>query len=1061
MRRFRSSIAVSLAIIILCGCSKESRKARINERADRYFSAGEYDKAKIEYLNLLRLDQTNAAAFQRLGFIWLEQGVPLRAIAYLLRARELSSKDPTLRVKLAQAFAALGEPDEARKEVISSLELDPTNSDAIVMLGKVSFRKDDIAATEKILGRFPNKNTAAYHLAAANLSIQKGDYGAASDEIHQALTVEPNSAQAHFLMGQVFLLRKNPDHASPELKAAAELARSPRSSERLGYAQFLAATGATDEARNRLQALTKQAPDYIPAWRELAQLAVREKKYDDARSLLENIFSRDPLNPEARIIEASILVAKGKSDEAVVVLDKLNSTYPDVPMVKFQLARAYVANKNMTQATSVLEQTVSLKPDFIDAVVLLGEINLRAGKLQQVVAAMEPLHAKFPELPQPRVLLADAYRALGRQDDAAALFREQLERVPQSSADHFLLGVMLREQQKTAEARNEFEKTLDLSPDAWRAVDQLVELDLADKNYESAAQHARRYIEKNPAAAPGHFLLGKTAAAQQHWTEAESELHQALDIDPNFSFAYDALLSVYVAQKKLPQAIAELEATLQKKRDDPRTVMILALLYEQVKDYPKAVDAYEKVIAAKPDMITALNNLAYVYTERLPQLDRAYELAQKARTLQPDDPSVADTLGWALYKKGEYQQALALFQESAAKVPKSPTIQFHLGMAASMMGQADTAHAAFERALALNADFPEKEETQRRLAALRSGTTNPGEPASSDVVALTRRAEDSEKNGKPAEAAAAYEEAFRQNPKLTDVALKLTQLYAGPLQRPDKGMEYARKARALAPNNAAAAAVLGHVAIQAGNFAWSYTLLQEATRQRRDDTAALYDLAIATYALGKVPEARHTMQQLISLAPNSPQIAEANQFLKFTALDQPSPEATKVEPEVAAALKTHPDDVPALMVRAAIQLQGQDTKDAAATYGAILQKYPDFAPAQKHLAAIYVSEPNGTAKAYDLAMKARRTLADEPDLARILGEISFQRNDYAYAIQLFEQSAKDQPLGAKDLYYLGVAQIQTKQLAKGRETLRRAIAAGLQDPFVEEAKKRLAEQPPK
>ena len=64
-------------------------------------------------------------------------------------------------------------------------------------------------------------------------------------------------------------------------------------------------------------------------------------------------------------------------------------------------------------------------------------------------------------------------------------------------------------------------------------------------------------------------------------------------------------------------------------------------------------------------------------------------------------------------------------------------------------------------------------------------------------------------------------------------------------------------------------------------------------------------------------------------------------------------------------------------------------------------------------------------------------------------------------IQLFEQAARKQSLGAKDLYYLGIAQLQIKEEAKGRETLKQAISAGLQDPLAQEAKKRLAEQPPK
>ncbi len=72
---------VTLLVIttFVCGCSPSAKKARVLERADRYFKAGDYDKARIEYMNVLRLDHQNVTAFQQLGFIWSEEGVPLRA----------------------------------------------------------------------------------------------------------------------------------------------------------------------------------------------------------------------------------------------------------------------------------------------------------------------------------------------------------------------------------------------------------------------------------------------------------------------------------------------------------------------------------------------------------------------------------------------------------------------------------------------------------------------------------------------------------------------------------------------------------------------------------------------------------------------------------------------------------------------------------------------------------------------------------------------------------------------------------------------------------------------
>src|SRR5947207_12816552 len=94
------STAVLLAGRTLAGCSAGAKKERILERADGYFKAGEYDKAKIEYLNLLRLDNQNITALQQLGLIWFEEGAPIRAIQYLYIVRELAHNNNPARIKI-------------------------------------------------------------------------------------------------------------------------------------------------------------------------------------------------------------------------------------------------------------------------------------------------------------------------------------------------------------------------------------------------------------------------------------------------------------------------------------------------------------------------------------------------------------------------------------------------------------------------------------------------------------------------------------------------------------------------------------------------------------------------------------------------------------------------------------------------------------------------------------------------------------------------------------------------------------------------------------------------
>jgi tetratricopeptide (TPR) repeat protein len=1060
-------IALSLIALTVSGCPKAGQKSGALERAERYFASGDFEKAKIEYMIVLRSDQRNVAAFQQLGLIWFEEGDPFRAIPFLLKARELAPQNMAARAKLALSFKALGQSAEARKEALSILQKDAGNAEAILVLADTSQSKEEIAATEEQLQKFPQRETVTFHLASASLALRKGDLEGAANEIQKALAVDPKSRQAHLAMASIFGLRKDPDHTRQELKSAADLAPL-RSVERIRYADFQAANGAIDEAKASLQEITKKAPDYIPAWLSLAQVALREKNYDESLSLLENIFSRDPDNPDVRLFQAEVLLTKGDTGKATVVLNQLNSAFADNATVKYHLARAYLQSENPAQATVALEQAVTLNPNYSEAILSLGELNLRAGKPQAVVDAMEDLLKKRPNLWRARVLLANAYQALARLDDATAAVREHIKLAPDSPEAYFYLGLILRQQKKNDEARQAFEKAAELAPDNLDPINEVVGMDLADKNYTAAMQRVQQESQKRPDSAMVPFMEARIYAAQQDWTRAESTVKKAIELDPNFDPPYNLLTSIYLAANKLPQAVSQLEAELDRDPKSRRALVTLALVYEQMKDYAKARDTYEKLLALNPNSVFVLNNLAVVYSERLNRLDRAYELAQKARTLAPKDGSIADTFGWILYKRGDYQQALTLLQESASKLPEQPEVQFHLGMTSYMMGEADAARAAFERSLQVTGDFPDKNEAQRRLAQLQGAAGQTAELSAvelegllkqqpNDLIVLKRLAQVYEKQGNAAKAAAIYEQTLKINPKLLSSEVKLAQLYAGPLQNRDKALEFAKNARELAPNDAEAAGLLGRIVLKAGNFNWAYSLLQESARQRRADPDILHDLALTAYALGRAPEARQTMQRSLDAAPTGVQSEDAKRFLAMTALDHPSAEIVAAEPEVQEILKTQPDYAPALMAQAAIQLQRSDAKAATGIYLQVLRQYPDFAPAQKRLAAIYADNPDDLAKAYDLATKARKTLSDDPELALTLAELNFKRKQFAYAIQLFQQSAAKQPLPPEDLCYLGMAQLQTKQEAKGRESLKRALAAGLKDPLAQEARQRLAE----
>jgi tetratricopeptide (TPR) repeat protein len=499
--------------------------------------------------------------------------------------------------------------------------------------------------------------------------------------------------------------------------------------------------------------------------------------------------------------------------------------------------------------------------------------------------------------------------------------------------------------------------------------------------------------------------------------------------------------------------------------------MTLALLYERTNDFVNARDAYERLISNNPNLISALNNLACLYADRFDDSNKAYDLARKARELAGNDPAVADTFGWVLFKRGEYQQALPILQESAAKLSDTPEVQYHLGMTAYMMGQTDLARVALQKAANAVKNFPGKDESKRRLALLKSDAGASVELSLSqleamvkeqpnDVVSQMRLGEAYEKEGKPDKAAETFEKALTLNPKLASLTTKLAQFYAGPLQNKEKALSYAKKARELTPGDPQVTSILGKVAYETGNFVWSYSLLQEAARQRQNDPSVLHDLALAAYSLGKLGEAREIMQKASASRSNFPEAADARRFLLLTPLDENPKNVLAAENEIKEALQTNPQYLPALMAQGALDEQRGQVKPAAEIYTGILRQSPDFAPAQKRLAALYALEPSTAAAAYDLATKARKTLPEDAELAELLGRLSYQKKEYQRAIQLLQESARKRTLSPNSLFYLGMSQLQAKQTNEARNVLNQALIGGLQEPFASEARHALADIQP-
>src|SRR5205823_4919859 len=186
-------VTVVLAVVLVTGCSKHAQTARLLRDADTYFKAGNYDKAKVSYLNVLRLDPQNAIAFERIGGMWQDDAAPLRAAPFLKKASELDPNNVENRIRLARCYLAVGAFKEAKTEVLGVLQQMPGNGDAITVLAESAHSKEDIEAAAQQIEKFPNRNDVSFHLASASLFLSKGDSMPATISVRQALSLLENT----------------------------------------------------------------------------------------------------------------------------------------------------------------------------------------------------------------------------------------------------------------------------------------------------------------------------------------------------------------------------------------------------------------------------------------------------------------------------------------------------------------------------------------------------------------------------------------------------------------------------------------------------------------------------------------------------------------------------------------------------------------------------------------------------------------------------------------------------------------------------------------------------
>jgi tetratricopeptide (TPR) repeat protein len=1066
-------VPVFLAILLGTGCSPAARKARLAKQADGAYAAQRYDEAEINYLNLLKLDPANAHAIGRLGLLYAEEGRVSRAIAFLLRGHDLAPDDLDLRIKLSQVYASTGNRALAREHAEFVLARRPQDPDAPLTLVLATAQPEEAADVRQKFERLPAMaaHGAPVLVARALLDLRERNAEEAEELVKQALAADPKFAPAYTTLGMLAAARNDRSAVRQAFQQAAEL--SPlRSIRRIQYARFLLGNNEAGAAKKLLTDLGQKAPDFIPTWTTLAEIALAERKYDEATGFTERALAHDPGNLEASLIRSRIDLARGNTDKGIAQLQRLTEGFPNLPNLHHELAQAYLAKGDTDKAMASLNTAVRLAPAYAEANVLLAGLEIRKGDPSTAIVRLRRLVQQRPDLPQARLYLADAYRRQGDPDNALVIYREMEAKQPDNPEIPLLRGLILLEQRHNTEARQALERAVELAPNSPTALEQLVNLDLIERKYDSARERVEALAARNPGlAGPRQLLLAKILLAKNDRPGAVAALQKAIQLAPDSPTAYFLLAGIYASENQEQKALDSLAEVIAKNPKDISALMLTAVMHDRQKNAAAARDAYEKLLAVNPRFSTALNNLAYLYAEQFGELDKAAALAQRARELQPQEPHYADTLGWIQFRKGQYPWALSLLQEAAPKLTAEPEVQYHLGMAYYMMGREAPARLALQEALKSGAGFAGADDARSALtildldpARLSAETKKTLEEAvarrQGDPVALVRLAAIYEREGDTARALNVLETALQRNGNNVNALIGLARLQAAT-QNFAKALESAKAARKLAPDDANVAHVLGRLAYQSGDYAWAASLLEEAARKNANDPELLFDLSLATYSVGRVADAESALRSALN-PPGAGSLtlfahaSDARQLLDWIGLAANPAEAEKQSARIEQALKSDPTYVPALMASGAVSESKGNASNARQAYEKALAKYPNFTPAKLRLAILGAAQSEFDQKSYDWALQSRTAYPGSPEAAKALGILTYRKGDYARAVALLKESLTARSNDAELLCFLGLAQHRVKDAA-AKQNLQRALELNLRPDLAALVRQTLAE----
>ncbi len=491
-----------------------------------------------------------------------------------------------------------------------------------------------------------------------------------------------------------------------------------------------------DDARRAFERALQQIPKMDAAHANWGFAELQDGKPAEAARHFDQAISLNAQNCQARFGKALLLRGQGNPSVALDTLAPCSANKRDIGIRMLTAESLLDLGKNAEAFTS-LQQTEGLDKDS-EGKLLLAKAALRKGDAD---AALRYANGVEPQAQYYKAVAllakgdaANARRALqpllksaqapanARLLDAIAtlqlkqpLAAGDIQRIAQNKSlapFSALLSAQIATDPKVAVAEFKNSAALmqgtDFSPVSADAIaKQLKSTQMPDVivalffDLMSMQSSADRYLTKAEASDDGfltQYLLGMRAFQGNRNDAAIARLRKSLQIETRFFAARFLLAEALLRGDQLDASLAEYEKALAIK-PEPGAALKAGVLAEKLGKLDVAEKHLRTVVQSAPDNFIGYNQLAWFLASHGRKVDEAVILATKATQLAPKDPNTLDTLGWALFVRGQYGSAVSTLQRaSQLSGGKNAGILFHLAMAENKAGNPKGALANAQKA---------------------------------------------------------------------------------------------------------------------------------------------------------------------------------------------------------------------------------------------------------------------------------------------------------------------------------------------------------------------------